>query len=152
MTGFRPGPFAPIQISPPLRSSCMHMSRRLASVSATALLLALAPAAHAGCGLGDLDGNGTVDGADLGMLLASWGRGGAGDLDANGTIDGAVSMPMADLPRRIDELDPTRPTVVFCAGGYRSSVAASLLRSEGFADVSDLLGGFTAWVATPATV
>ncbi|MCA9286004.1 MAG: MBL fold metallo-hydrolase [Phycisphaerales bacterium] len=67
----------------------MHMSRRLASVSATALLLALAPAAHAGCGLGDLDGNGTVDGADLGMLLASWGRGGAGDLDANGTIDGA---------------------------------------------------------------
>ncbi|MEZ5136009.1 MAG: rhodanese-like domain-containing protein [Acidimicrobiales bacterium] len=71
---------------------------------------------------------------------------------ADGTIDGAVSMPMADLPRRIDELDPTRPTVVFCAGGYRSSVAASLLRSEGFADVSDLLGGFTAWVATPATV
>ncbi len=71
---------------------------------------------------------------------------------ADGTIDGAVSMPMADLPRRIGELDPTRPTVVFCAGGYRSSVAASLLRSEGFADVSDLLGGFTAWVATPAAV
>ena len=69
---------------------------------------------------------------------------------AEGTIAGSISVPMADLPRRLEELDPQRPTVVFCAGGYRSSVAASLLRSEGFADVSDLLGGFTAWTAAPA--
>ncbi|MDH4366291.1 MAG: rhodanese-like domain-containing protein, partial [Acidimicrobiia bacterium] len=34
-----------------------------------------------------------------------------------------------------------------CAGGYRSSIAASMLRSHGFADVSDLLGGYTAWLA-----
>ncbi|MCV7155543.1 rhodanese-like domain-containing protein, partial [Mycolicibacterium pyrenivorans] len=32
-----------------------------------------------------------------------------------------------------------------CAGGYRSSVAASLLRHHGFADVSDILGGYGAW-------
>ena len=43
------------------------------------------------------------------------------------------------------ELDPAKPTVVYCAGGYRSSVAASLLRQRGFADVSDILGGFGAW-------
>jgi rhodanese-related sulfurtransferase len=36
---------------------------------------------------------------------------------------------------------------VYCAGGYRSSVAASLLRKNGFADVSDILGGFGAWDA-----
>ena len=46
----------------------------------------------------------------------------------------------------VDELDPAAPTVVFCAGGYRSSVAASVLRQAGFADVSDVLGGYGAWV------
>mgnify|MGYP006338441573 FL=1 len=38
--------------------------------------------------------------------------------------------------------------MVFCAGGYRSSVAASLLRQRGFADVSDLIGGYGAWAET----
>ena len=33
------------------------------------------------------------------------------------------------------------------AGGYRSSIAASLLRASGFADVSDLIGGYQAWLA-----
>jgi rhodanese-related sulfurtransferase len=40
------------------------------------------------------------------------------------------------------------PTVVYCAGGYRSSIAASTLRALGFADVSDLLGGIGAWSAS----
>jgi hydroxyacylglutathione hydrolase len=40
------------------------------------------------------------------------------------------------------------PTVVYCAGGYRSSVAASLLRQRGFVDVSDILGGYAAWEQT----
>lgn len=45
-----------------------------------------------------------------------------------------------------------RPLVVHCAGGHRSSVAASLLRHRGFEDVSDLLGGHAAWAlaAEPA--
>jgi 3-mercaptopyruvate sulfurtransferase SseA len=34
---------------------------------------------------------------------------------------------------------------VYCASGYRSLIAASVLRSAGFADVSDLLGGYLAW-------
>ena len=46
---------------------------------------------------------------------------------------------------RLGELDATKPTVVYCAGGYRSSVAASLLRHNGFTDVSDILGGYGAW-------
>jgi rhodanese-related sulfurtransferase len=45
-------------------------------------------------------------------------------------------------------LDPAKPTVVYCAGGYRSSVAASLLRHNGFTDVSDILGGYGAWEET----
>ena len=52
---------------------------------------------------------------------------------------------MGQLPARLGELDATVPTVVYCAGGYRSSVAASLLRHNGFTDVSDILGGYGAW-------
>ena len=64
---------------------------------------------------------------------------------ALGTVPGAANVPVGQLPARLDELDPELPTVVFCAGGYRSSVAASLLRSNGFADVSDIIGGYGAW-------
>ncbi|HUO40122.1 MAG TPA: rhodanese-like domain-containing protein, partial [Mycobacterium sp.] len=64
---------------------------------------------------------------------------------AAGTIPSAINIPVGQLPARLDELDATRPTVVYCAGGYRSSVAASLLRQHGFADVSDILGGYNAW-------
>jgi hydroxyacylglutathione hydrolase len=62
-----------------------------------------------------------------------------------GMIPGAIGIPVGQLPERIGELEPERPTVVYCAGGYRSSVAASLLRSHGFSDVSDILGGYGAW-------
>ncbi|MGH9001643.1 MAG: rhodanese-like domain-containing protein, partial [Acidimicrobiia bacterium] len=65
----------------------------------------------------------------------------------HGTIAGAVTIPLSQLRGRLEELDPTRPTVVYCASGFRSSIAASLLRSAGFADVSDLLGGYNAWSA-----
>jgi glyoxylase-like metal-dependent hydrolase (beta-lactamase superfamily II)/rhodanese-related sulfurtransferase len=64
---------------------------------------------------------------------------------AAGTIPNALTIPVGQLPARLGELDPAKPTVVYCAGGYRSSVAASLLRQHGFCDVSDILGGFGAW-------
>ena len=37
----------------------------------------------------DVNGDGTVDGADLGILLGNWGNSGAGDIDGNGQVDGA---------------------------------------------------------------
>ena len=71
---------------------------------------------------------------------------------ALGALPDSVNIPVGQLPTRLDELDPTRPTVVYCAGGYRSSVAASLLRANGFHDVSDIIGGYAAWteVVQPA--
>jgi len=71
---------------------------------------------------------------------------------ALGSLPEAVNIPVGQLPGRLDELDPNRPTVVYCAGGYRSSVAASLLRANGFDDVSDIVGGYGAWtdVVQPA--
>ncbi|HSM65557.1 MAG TPA: MBL fold metallo-hydrolase [Ilumatobacteraceae bacterium] len=71
---------------------------------------------------------------------------------ALGSVPGAVDIPVGQLPARLGELDASAPTVVYCAGGYRSSVAASLLRANGFTDVSDLLGGFGAWVEVTRAV
>jgi len=68
---------------------------------------------------------------------------------ALGAVPTARTISLPALPAAIDDLDPTAPTVVFCAGGYRSATAASLLRSRGFADVSDLVGGYTAWSSRP---
>jgi rhodanese-related sulfurtransferase len=68
----------------------------------------------------------------------------------DGAIPGALNVPLASLMQRIDELDRTRPTVVYCASGYRSMIAASVLSAAGFADVSDLLGGYAAWAAASA--
>lgn len=82
---------------------------------------------------GELDDLQLVDVRNKGELVA-------------GTIPGAVHIPVGELPSRVDELDATRPTVVFCAGGYRSSVASSVLRLDGFGDVSDVIGGHTAWL------
>lgn len=69
---------------------------------------------------------------------------------AGGTIPGSVHLPLAELPGRIGELDPKRPVVLYCAGGWRSNVGASLLRAKGFSDVSDVVGGYNAWALTHA--
>jgi rhodanese-related sulfurtransferase/glyoxylase-like metal-dependent hydrolase (beta-lactamase superfamily II) len=64
---------------------------------------------------------------------------------ADGTLPRAVEIPLAVLADSLGSLDRSLPVVVYCAGGYRSAVASSTLVEAGFADVSDLLGGFGAW-------
>jgi glyoxylase-like metal-dependent hydrolase (beta-lactamase superfamily II)/rhodanese-related sulfurtransferase len=64
---------------------------------------------------------------------------------AGGALPGAVNLPLPRLRTMMSTLDPARPVLVNCAGGYRSIAAASLLASHGFADVSDLIGGWNAW-------
>ncbi|MCI4045957.1 MBL fold metallo-hydrolase [Streptomyces sp. TRM75563] len=77
-----------------------------------------------------------------------------GERGDNGFIDGALHIALGELPRRLGEVPRDRPLVLHCAGGHRSSIAASVLRHHGFADVSDILGGYAAWALlnTPATV
>ncbi|MEU6019563.1 rhodanese-like domain-containing protein [Streptomyces sp. NPDC047515] len=77
-----------------------------------------------------------------------------GERSANGFIEGALHMALSELPARLDEIPTDRPLVLHCAGGHRSSIAASLLRHHGFEDVSDILGGYAAWAlsAEPAGV
>lgn len=60
-------------------------------------------------------------------------------------IAGSVSMPLNHLGERLSELPTDRPLLVYCAGGYRSSIAASLLLRHGFTQVSEIAGGIAAW-------
>jgi glyoxylase-like metal-dependent hydrolase (beta-lactamase superfamily II)/rhodanese-related sulfurtransferase len=62
------------------------------------------------------------------------------------TVPGAHAIPLAGLTESLGRLSKEAPTVVYCASGYRSSIAASFLVEDGFTDVSDLLGGFGAWI------
>lgn len=62
----------------------------------------------------------------------------------DGIVSGAQRIPLAQLLDRQVELDRSRCTVLYCAGGYRSSIGASLLRSLGFTHVADVVGGFAA--------
>ena len=66
---------------------------------------------------------------------------------AEGTLPGAREISLSVLTDSLAGLDPQSPVVVYCASGYRSSIAASVLVDAGFADVSDLLGGYAAWEA-----
>ncbi|MFF4341122.1 rhodanese-like domain-containing protein [Kitasatospora sp. NPDC001540] len=66
---------------------------------------------------------------------------------ADGHIPGSVHLPLAELPHRLAEIPRDRQVVVHCAGGHRSSIAASLLRHHGHPHTSDLLGGYGAWEA-----
>jgi hydroxyacylglutathione hydrolase len=64
-----------------------------------------------------------------------------------GHLPGAIHIPLALLPERIGELDASAPIVMQCQGGGRSSIATSLLQSHGARNVSNLAGGYDAWVA-----
>lgn len=62
-------------------------------------------------------------------------------------IDASVHIPLNHLVERMSEIPADRPVLVHCAGGYRSSIAASLLQREGRTNVSELAGGIAAWEA-----
>ncbi|MBV9494456.1 MAG: MBL fold metallo-hydrolase [Acidobacteria bacterium] len=64
---------------------------------------------------------------------------------ADGHVPSALPIPLAQLPQRLAEL-PDAPFAVICAGGYRSSIAASLLARAGHEGIADVIGGTSAWV------
>jgi hydroxyacylglutathione hydrolase len=63
-----------------------------------------------------------------------------------------VSIPLNHLAARARELPADRALLVYCAGGYRSSIAASLLQQQGFTRVSEIAGGLAAWEAAQLPV
>jgi glyoxylase-like metal-dependent hydrolase (beta-lactamase superfamily II)/rhodanese-related sulfurtransferase len=62
-------------------------------------------------------------------------------------IEGAVNIPAPDLRSRYTELDPEKPVTLICSSGNRSSLAASILKQEGFREVHNVAGGMKGYSA-----
>jgi len=60
-------------------------------------------------------------------------------------IAGSLSLPLTKLAENLHQLPKDRPLLVYCAGGYRSSIAASLLQRNGFTSAAEIAGGLAAW-------
>ena len=62
-----------------------------------------------------------------------------------GHIPGAKLIPLPDIMSRLGEIDSNKTTVVYCAVGGRSRIAAQMMAAQNFSDVYNLSGGFKAW-------
>jgi adenylyltransferase/sulfurtransferase len=58
---------------------------------------------------------------------------------------GGLLIPLAELPQRLREVDPTRDIVVLCRSGMRSAQAVGFLRHSGYPRVRNVAGGILAW-------
>ncbi len=71
---------------------------------------------------------------------------------ANCRIPKSVHIPLADVNRRLKELDPEKEIVVYCAAGVRSARASKILDGAGFKKVRNLKGGIRNWMAEKGPV
>ena len=69
-----------------------------------------------------------------------------------GHLNSSINVPLAQLQQRINELPQDRRIAIHCAGGYRSSIAASILHQHGLINLIELAGGITAWEAAKLPV
>ncbi|MGH9602486.1 MAG: rhodanese-like domain-containing protein, partial [Terriglobales bacterium] len=72
------------------------------------------------------------------------------DEQAGGMVPGAVALPRGILERDIDQVttDKNRKMVLYCGGGFRSALAAWMLKKMGFRNVISLAGGWKAWTSS----
>lgn len=63
----------------------------------------------------------------------------------SGHIGGAVNVPLNTLEERAADLAKEEPLAVLCAGGFRSSIGTSILERQGFARITNVVGGMAAW-------
>jgi hydroxyacylglutathione hydrolase len=67
-------------------------------------------------------------------------------------IEGSINVPLNNLQDRIAEIPRDRRIAVHCAGGYRSSIAASILHQYGITQLIEMAGGLAAWEASQFAV
>ncbi|MEA2609758.1 MAG: hydroxyacylglutathione hydrolase [Chloroflexota bacterium] len=101
------------------------------------------------------EAGGALEAAGLARLLSAAGSEAPLVIDVRqaseyetGHVPGSVPIGAGDLPDRLDSLPRDRPIATICASGYRSSVAASLLRAAGFSRVAWVSGGVPTWEAS----
>ena len=64
---------------------------------------------------------------------------------------GGMLIPLDTLAHRLNEIDKTRPIVVYCQAGIRSAKAADILHAHGYESVYSLAGGMEAWKTSEPT-
>jgi hydroxyacylglutathione hydrolase len=67
------------------------------------------------------------------------------ELAQNGQIADAQHIPITRLPHRMHEVDRDRPVYLFCGSGLRSTTAASMLKRQGWENLTVVLGGLSGW-------
>jgi hydroxyacylglutathione hydrolase len=65
---------------------------------------------------------------------------------AVGHIPGARHIYIGELPQHLDEISRNEPIVVYCDAGYKGSLAASILSIHQYHNITNVLGGMTAWI------
>lgn len=65
------------------------------------------------------------------------------EFNAEHVLD-AINIPLNELANRLNEIPIGKPFILNCAGGYRSMIAASILKQNGFTNFKDVIGGFNA--------
>ena len=67
-------------------------------------------------------------------------------------MDGSLNVPLNHLQERVAEIPRDRRIAVHCAGGYRSSIAVSILHQNGITNLIEMVGGIAAWEAAKLPV
>ncbi len=62
-----------------------------------------------------------------------------------GKIENSTLIPVDDLRKRLGELDKNKDIVIYCAVGVRGYIASRILKQNGFENVYNVLGGYTAY-------
>ena len=57
-------------------------------------------------------------------------------------IVGAHNLPLSSINQQLSSIPPSESVYIHCAGGYRSMIASSILKSRGYHDLIDVQGGF----------
>ncbi len=70
---------------------------------------------------------------------------------AEGHLPGSVLIPVGELHQRLDELDRSKPAIVYCRAGVRGANGTGVLLNAGFEEVRNLSGGILAWEGKVAT-
>lgn len=60
-------------------------------------------------------------------------------------VPGSTLIPMGELDDRLSEIEPDKPTLIYCASGGRSRVVAQMLSGKGYENLYNVSGGIHAW-------
>lgn len=116
----------------------------LPAVAADSQVVDLAPASPQNAGYIELDAQAVLElmesTPDLVIVDVSSGS-------AAGRLPGALNIPLPQLTGRLNELDSSKPHLVYCYGDASAIQAAEILVNNGFSPVYRLLGNFQGWVA-----